>query len=220
MRIVDQAVYVGPSLYAHFPVIRLDVDLGELEHWPSARLGPKFTDGLIAALPGLHEHGCSYGEPGGFIRRLHDGTWFGHITGPNYAVQGNILAGENVPAGAYANLIINSAAREYGESFAKDVRDSIVSHETHVRQTLQKVVLGEADAALVYKTDAASAGDQVVTIAIPPEHNVLATYPIATLTGAQRAHLGDLFIDYLLSQPGQERLIEFGFAPASNETKE
>ena len=39
MRILDKAVYVGPSLYAHFPVIRLDVDLGELENWPSVKLG-------------------------------------------------------------------------------------------------------------------------------------------------------------------------------------
>ena len=46
MRILERAVYVGPSLYAHFPVIRLDVDLGELEEWPSGRLGPAFTDRL------------------------------------------------------------------------------------------------------------------------------------------------------------------------------
>ena len=56
MRILDRAVYVGPSLYAHFPVIRLDIDLGELENWPSMRLGREFTDGLVAALPGLKEH--------------------------------------------------------------------------------------------------------------------------------------------------------------------
>ncbi|HET7469373.1 MAG TPA: hypothetical protein VFJ81_06840, partial [Gemmatimonadales bacterium] len=60
MRIIDRAVYVGPNLYAHFPVIRLELDLGELEQWPSARLGPSFIDPLIEALPGLHEHGCSY----------------------------------------------------------------------------------------------------------------------------------------------------------------
>ena len=72
MRILEQAVYVGPSLYAHFPVIRLEVDLGPLEAWPSAKLGPAFIDRLIEALPGLHEHGCSYGEPGGFIRRLRE----------------------------------------------------------------------------------------------------------------------------------------------------
>ncbi|MBA2627658.1 MAG: cyanophycin synthetase [Gemmatimonadales bacterium] len=81
MQILDRSVFVGPSLYAHFPVIRLDVDLGELEDWPSGRLGPAFTDGLLAALPGLRTHGCSYGTPGGFVRRLTEdkGTWMGHI---------------------------------------------------------------------------------------------------------------------------------------------
>ena len=100
MRILEQAVYVGPSLYAHFPVIRLDVDLGALEEWPSGRLGPAFTDRLIAALPGLHEHGCSYGEPGGFIRRLteDEGTWMGHIL-EHVAIELQNVAGEPVTFG-------------------------------------------------------------------------------------------------------------------------
>jgi cyanophycin synthetase len=100
MRILDRTVYVGPSLYAHFPVIRLDVDLGPLEEWPSGKLGPAFTDRLIAALPGLHEHGCSYGEPGGFIRRLTegDGTWMGHIL-EHVAIELQNVAGEAVTFG-------------------------------------------------------------------------------------------------------------------------
>ena len=57
------------------------VDLGPLEDWPTGRLGTTFREGLLAALPGLHEHGCSYQEPGGFVRRLTDdeGTWPGHV---------------------------------------------------------------------------------------------------------------------------------------------
>ncbi|HUR94320.1 MAG TPA: cyanophycin synthetase [Gemmatimonadales bacterium] len=100
MQILDRSVYVGPSLYAHFPVIRLDVDLGPLEEWPSAKLGTSFTDGLVAALPGLHEHGCSYGEPGGFIRRLTegDGTWMGHIL-EHVALELQNVAGEPVTFG-------------------------------------------------------------------------------------------------------------------------
>src|SRR6266550_9646051 len=100
MRILDRAVYVGPSLYAHFPVIRLELDLGELEQWPSGKLGPAFTDALIAALPGLHEHGCSYGEPGGFIRRLTEGegTWMGHIL-EHVAIELQNVAGEPVTFG-------------------------------------------------------------------------------------------------------------------------
>ncbi len=100
MRILDQSVYVGPSLYAHFPVIRLDVDIGELEQWPSAKLGPAFTDALVAALPGLGEHTCSYGEPGGFIRRLteDEGTWMGHIL-EHVAIELQNVAGEPVTFG-------------------------------------------------------------------------------------------------------------------------
>ena len=66
MRILNRNVYVGPSQYAKFPVIRLELDLGELEKWPTVRLGEGFIDALVAALPGLAEHGCSYREPGGF----------------------------------------------------------------------------------------------------------------------------------------------------------
>lgn len=81
MKILSTNVYVGPSLYAHFPVIRHQVDLGVLEDWPSAKLGAAFIDGLVEALPGLQNHGCSYGEPGGFFRRLREdeGTWMAHI---------------------------------------------------------------------------------------------------------------------------------------------
>ena len=76
MRIVDRSVYVGPSLYARFPVIRLELDLGALEAWPTGRLGHGFVDALASALPGLAQHGCSYREPGGFFRRMRedDGT--------------------------------------------------------------------------------------------------------------------------------------------------
>ena len=100
MRILDRSVYVGPSLYAHFPVIRLELDLGELEQWPTARLGDAFIDGLVAALPGLAEHGCSYREPGGFIRRMREGegTWLGHVL-EHVAIELQNIAGEDVTFG-------------------------------------------------------------------------------------------------------------------------
>ena len=100
MKILDRAVYVGPSLYAHFPVIRLRLDLGDLEAWPTSRLGPEFIEPLLAALPGLHEHGCSYGEPGGFIRRLteDEGTWLGHVL-EHVAIELQNVAGIKVTFG-------------------------------------------------------------------------------------------------------------------------
>ena len=100
MRILNRNVYVGPSQYAHFPVIRLELDLGELEQWPTARLGDAFIDGLVAALPGLAEHGCSYREPGGFIRRMREGegTWLGHVM-EHVAIELQNVAGEDVTFG-------------------------------------------------------------------------------------------------------------------------
>ena len=100
MRILERSVYVGPSQYAHFPVIRLELDLQALEAWPTGKLGAAFVDGLVAALPGLAEHGCSYREPGGFIRRMREGegTWLGHVL-EHAAIELQNVAGENVTFG-------------------------------------------------------------------------------------------------------------------------
>jgi len=100
MRVLNRSVYVGPSLYAHFPVIRLELDLGALEAWPTAKLGPAFIDALVSALPGLAEHGCSYREPGGFIRRMREGegTWLGHVL-EHVAIELQNAAGEDVTFG-------------------------------------------------------------------------------------------------------------------------
>src|SRR6185369_201205 len=100
MKLLDSSVYLGPSIYAHFPVIRLTIDLGEVEQWPSMKLGRPFVDALLAALPGLAEHGCSYGVAGGFIRRLteDDGTWMGHIL-EHVAIELQNIAGEPVTFG-------------------------------------------------------------------------------------------------------------------------
>lgn len=62
MKILSTNVYVGPNIYANFPVIRHEIDLGVLENWPSAKIGDKFIDQLVESLPGLQEHGCSYRE--------------------------------------------------------------------------------------------------------------------------------------------------------------
>jgi len=80
MKITERRVYRGPNLYAHFPCIRLTVDLGLLEQHPSARIDG-FNGKLISHLPTLAEHSCSYATSGGFVRRLHEdeGTWLGHV---------------------------------------------------------------------------------------------------------------------------------------------
>ena len=100
MEILERSVYVGPSHYAHFPVIRLELDLGPLEHWPTSKLGAGFIARLLEALPGLTEHGCSYGEPGGFVRRMTEGegTWLGHVV-EHVAIELQNVAGVKVTFG-------------------------------------------------------------------------------------------------------------------------
>lgn len=100
MKILSKNVYVGPNVYANFPVICYQIDIGELENWPSVKLGEDFINGLVAALPSLQKHGCSYGEEGGFLRRLveDEGTWIGHIW-EHVAIELQNLAGSSVTFG-------------------------------------------------------------------------------------------------------------------------
>ncbi|CUH48740.1 cyanophycin synthetase [Ruegeria atlantica] len=100
MKITSTNVFVGPNVWASFPVIRHVIDLGILEEWPSAKIGSDYIDALIAALPGLVEHGCSYREPGGFIRRLREdeGTWLGHVL-EHCAIEVQNVAGTDVTFG-------------------------------------------------------------------------------------------------------------------------
>jgi cyanophycin synthetase len=79
MRIVSTDIYSGPNRYALFPCILQVVDLEDLEQWPTNRLGREFIDGLVRAVPSLASHGCSYGEEGGFLKRMEEGTWLGHV---------------------------------------------------------------------------------------------------------------------------------------------
>ncbi len=68
----------GPNQWTYRPVIEAVVDIGEFEDFPSNTL-PGFVERLTTFLPSLIEHRCSYGERGGFLRRLEEGTWIGHI---------------------------------------------------------------------------------------------------------------------------------------------
>ena len=83
-----------------------------------------------------------------------------------------------------------------------------------MRDVLAKVQLGEADAGIVYVSDADVAGDEVQVIAIPDDVNVIASYPIAAVAGGDEA-LAEAFIAYVLSAGGQATLEAFGFAPVS-----
>ncbi|WP_269531186.1 cyanophycin synthetase [Chitinimonas sp. BJYL2] len=81
----------GPNIWTYRPVIEAWVDLGELEDFPSNTL-PGFFERLTGMLPGLIEHHCGVGERGGFLERLQEGTWMGHIM-EHVAIELNNLAG-------------------------------------------------------------------------------------------------------------------------------
>ena len=68
----------GPNIWTYRPVLEVWLDLGALENFPSNRL-PGFNDRLTTLLPALREHHCGVGERGGFLQRLREGTWTGHV---------------------------------------------------------------------------------------------------------------------------------------------
>jgi cyanophycin synthetase len=78
LTIVESRVYRGGNTWSYDPAIHLVVDLGSLEDHPTDLL-PGFTDRLVELLPGLHNHTCSRGVRGGFVERLREGTWVGHV---------------------------------------------------------------------------------------------------------------------------------------------
>jgi cyanophycin synthetase len=78
LRVVETRVYRGPNYWSYDKAVHLLVDLGSLEDWPSNTL-PGLVDELLRLLPGLAEHSCSTGRRGGFVDRLREGTWLGHV---------------------------------------------------------------------------------------------------------------------------------------------
>lgn len=97
LTVLERSVYRGPHLYGRLPMIRIRLDLGALEAWPSDRL-PGFNAALVEQLPGLQQHGCCYGAPGGFLRRLEAGTWLGHVI-EHVALELQARAGASVTRG-------------------------------------------------------------------------------------------------------------------------
>jgi molybdate transport system substrate-binding protein len=123
-----------------------------------------------------------------------------------------VLAAEEVPVGNYARQALDLMNGSFGADFKDKVLANVVSNEDNVKQVVAKVQLGEADAGIVYTSDAIAAPD-LKTIEIPAELNVIAKYPIASLTASANADLAKAFIDYILSSEGQATLKKWGFTP-------
>ncbi len=120
-----------------------------------------------------------------------------------------VLGDRAVPIGAYSERIL----AKRGAAFQRRVEARVVSRELNVRQVLTKVALGEADAAIVYRTDALAVGGEVRAIPIAREDNVLAAYPIAQLRAAPQPALGVAFLQLVRSPRGRAVLERRGFLP-------
>jgi molybdate transport system substrate-binding protein len=112
-----------------------------------------------------------------------------------------VLAAPQVPVGRYSRQILDARGI--------DVRP--VSQEPNVRAVLSKVELGEADAGLVYRTDATTAAGTTDAVDIPDEHNAVASYPAAPLNAAQDPDAAQAFVTWLSGPEAQKILRDAGF---------
>ena len=128
-----------------------------------------------------------------------------------------VLAGPDVPIGNYARQIIDklAATPEYGAAYKDATLKNLVSNEQNVRAVLTKIELGEADAGIVYKTDALVAKEKVKTVAIPDAANVIAVYPIGVVKTTKNKDAAAAFIKFVTGPQGQAALKAAGFDPAS-----
>lgn len=124
-----------------------------------------------------------------------------------------VTAQPSVPIGQYTAQMLDKASADpaYGADFKARVQANIASREDNVRQVVSKVQLGEADAAVVYSTDATpQVRDQLQLIQIADPLQTLASYPIAVAKGSN-ATGGEAFAAYVLSAEGQATLTKWGF---------
>jgi molybdate transport system substrate-binding protein len=112
-----------------------------------------------------------------------------------------VLADPSVPVGAYARAALLKA----------NVTAKPKSLELDVKAALAKVTAGEADAAIVYRTDVKAAAGKVAGVAIPAEHNVIATYLVAIVKGTAHRAAAQAFVDELLRGIGRRALEGSGF---------
>ncbi|MBW7885885.1 MAG: molybdate ABC transporter substrate-binding protein [Caldilineaceae bacterium] len=131
-----------------------------------------------------------------------------------------VLADSAVPVGQYSlDFLAKAIAQgEMEEGYDEAVLANIVSYENNVRTVLAKVVLGEADAGIVYSSDVTGEErNRVQIIDIPDALNVVASYPVAPLQDSAHPELAAAFVDYLRSARGQATLAEYGFIPITTE---
>jgi molybdate transport system substrate-binding protein len=127
-----------------------------------------------------------------------------------------VLAAKDVPAADYAVEILGKANKEYGPDFKQHVLSNVVSREADVRASVNRVVIGDADATFGYASDyTPDIRNKVKVIKIPPNLNIIATYPIASLKDAEDPELARKWVDLVTSKKGQKVLEKWNFEPAA-----
>lgn len=130
-----------------------------------------------------------------------------------------VLGAKEVPIGQYALDFLDKASQDpaYGATFKDNVLKNVVSYEDNVKSVVTKVVLGEADAGIVYLTDVTpDAAEKVDKIIIPDEINVIATYPMAAIADSAYPIEADAFVKFVLSEEGQAVLAKYNFTPVGS----
>ena len=128
-----------------------------------------------------------------------------------------VTTGPGVPIGVYTRDMLDRMAQDpgFGPELRSGVERNIVSREPNVRQVVAKVNLGEADAAVVYRSDVTpEVAANVRLLDVPDRFNTSASYPIAVLEDASHPAAARAFMAYVLSPEGQAVLEKWGFLPA------
>lgn len=171
LEIRQTTVYRGPNIWARMPVVHYVLDIGELEDRPSNKI-PGFYEHLTEAIPSLYDHGCSLGRPGGFLQRLREGTWMGHVL-EHVALELQNLAGAEVArgktrstghrgvynvifayeqedvglaAGALALRLLNHLIYDNEPDF-----DFVTEHETKVIKVAERLAYGPSTGSIVHE---------------------------------------------------------------------
>ncbi|BCJ88151.1 molybdate ABC transporter substrate-binding protein [Effusibacillus dendaii] len=124
-----------------------------------------------------------------------------------------IIGTDSVPIGKYTRQVFEKASQQdLGPQFPKEVMSHVVSMESNVKQVLQKVALGEADAGIVYRTDVTpNFADKLDIIEIPPRYNVAATNYIAVMKNTPNPELANELKKFMLSEEGQKLFQKYGY---------
>lgn len=122
-----------------------------------------------------------------------------------------VIAAADVPLGRYTSELLAAAAGKFGPDFPAQVLSNAISEELNARQVLHKIRLGEGNAGIVYRTDAAAAGTEVAVIELPAGLNPVAGYVITVGRNASHPAAAEQFVDFVLSERGQAVLAKYGF---------